>query len=241
MIGPDAPVAALDPGAARRVARRRRRSVAVGVAGAALLLVAAGCSDDDGGVQAGGPTSAATSDTTVPTTAPSATSTTEHEGSTSTSGEGIDPLDDADLEAKSGPATASGTALIERVEVGRHEGYDRVVFQFAGDGLPGWEVAWVDGPVRQDGSGEAVEVPGAAVLGVRLDPASIVDLSGVELEQVYDGPDRVEGTGGTVVEVVRASDFEAVSRWAIGLADRVDFRVLTLSDPPRLVVDVRNH
>jgi hypothetical protein len=36
-------------------------------------------------------------------------------------------------------------------------------------------------------------------------------------------------------------DFEANLLWAIGLADPVDFRVTELSDPPRLVVDARNH
>ena len=29
--------------------------------------------------------------------------------------------------------------------------------------------------------------------------------------------------------------------WVAGLNDRVDFRVLTLQGPPRLVVDFRNH
>jgi hypothetical protein len=44
-----------------------------------------------------------------------------------------------------------------------------------------------------------------------------------------------------VREVVRTGDFEAVLSWAVGLDDRVDFRVLTLDGPPRLVVDFRNH
>jgi hypothetical protein len=40
---------------------------------------------------------------------------------------------------------------------------------------------------------------------------------------------------------VRTGDFEAVLSWAVGLGDRVDFRVGTLDDPARLVVDFRNH
>jgi hypothetical protein len=32
-----------------------------------------------------------------------------------------------------------------------------------------------------------------------------------------------------------------VLTWAIGLEERVDFRVLTLTHPARLVVDFRNH
>ena len=43
-----------------------------------------------------------------------------------------------------------------------------------------------------------------------------------------------------VREVVRSGDFEAVLSWAIGVQERVDFRVQALDDPARLVVDVRN-
>jgi hypothetical protein len=61
---------------------------------------------------------------------------------------------------------------------------------------------------------------------------------------VYTGPRRISGKrAGTsvIVEAVQISDFEAVLSWAIGLSDRVDFRVTTLHDPARLVVDFRNH
>jgi hypothetical protein len=32
-----------------------------------------------------------------------------------------------------------------------------------------------------------------------------------------------------------------VLAWAIGLSDRVDFRVQTATSPSRLIVDLRNH
>jgi hypothetical protein len=44
-----------------------------------------------------------------------------------------------------------------------------------------------------------------------------------------------------VRELVRTGDFEAVPGWVVGLEERADFRVLTLTDPPRRVVDFRNH
>jgi hypothetical protein len=77
-----------------------------------------------------------------------------------------------------------------------------------------------------------------------MEPASGFDTSVAEGELVYTGPRRISGAdaGTSVVrEVVRTGDFEAVLTWAIGLSDRVDFRVLTLDGPPRLVVDFRNH
>jgi len=58
---------------------------------------------------------------------------------------------------------------------------------------------------------------------------------------VYKGPRRIEGTtsGASVVkELVRTGDFEAVLSWAIGVEKQTGFRVRTLDDPARLVVDV---
>ena len=143
-----------------------------------------------------------------------------------------------------GPASATETALLERVAVGRHEGYDRIVFQFRGQGLPGYRVEYVEPPFAEDGSGDPVSLTGKAFVGVRLEPASGFDLNTAEGQLVYKGPKRIEGSaaGTSVVqELVRTGDFEAVVSWVIGLAEKVDFRVTTAESPSRLIVDLRNH
>jgi hypothetical protein len=87
-------------------------------------------------------------------------------------------------------------------------------------------------------------VKGNAFVVVRMEQASGFDLSKNEGELVYKGPRRIEGSaaGTSVVEeLVRVGDFEAVLSWAVGLSDRVDFRVRTASSPARLIVDFRNH
>jgi hypothetical protein len=135
------------------------------------------------------------------------------------------------------------TSLLERVALGRHEGFDRVVFEFR-NVVPGYRVEYVEPPLREDGSGNRVKVAGSAFVVVRMEPASGFDLEVPEGEMVYTGPRRIPGSeaGTSVVqEVVRTGDFEAVLNWAVGLSDRVDFRVRALSGPPRLVVDFRNH
>ena len=142
-----------------------------------------------------------------------------------------------------GDATASDTALLERIAVGRHEGYDRVVFQFR-NGLPGYHVQYVAGPLKEDGSGKRVTVQGNAIVMVRLEPASGFDLNTGEGVLVYKGPKQIDGSsaGASVVQqLVRTGDFEAVLSWAIGLSDQVDFRVTTATSPDRLIVDFRNH
>ena len=185
------------------------------VLAAALGVVAFGCggSDDEPGAS----TTTATTTTTEPTT----------------TGEAFD----GDTEPVTAPAEISETALLERVAVAGHEGYDRVVFQFR-NGVPGYRVEYVDPPLREDGSGNLVDLEGNAFLVVRMEPASGFDLTVPEGKLIYTGPRRIAGEDTTVIrEVVRTGDFEAVLTWAIGLEERVPFRVLTLDDPSRIVVD----
>jgi hypothetical protein len=189
---------------------------------ATLLVGASGCGDSE----SSGTTTAASSGTTA-----------------ETSTGGIDTLEGAGTDPVTAPAKGHETALLERVSVGRHEGYDRVVLQFK-DVLPGYRIEYVKPPLRQDGSGNVIKVSGKAFVTVRMEPASGFDLTKNEGELVYTGPRRISGeqAGTSVIrEVVQISDFEAVLMWAVGLEERVDFRVTTLEDPARLVVDFRNH
>lgn len=189
--------------------------LALVVTAATLALLGLGCGgsdDDEPGASLPSPTA---------TTAPTATGTI-FEGGT---------------ETVTAPAEISETALLERVAVAGHDGYDRVVFQFR-NGLPGYRVGYVEPPLREDGSGNVVNLDGNAFLVVRMEPASGFDLSVPEGELIYTGPRRIPGDGTSVVrEIVRTGDFEAVLTWAVGLDGRVPFRVLTLDDPFRIVVD----
>ena len=45
------------------------------------------------------------------------------------------------------------------------------------------------------------------------------------MTRTYAGPNRVPGAGGTVSELVRTGDFEALYEWAVGVTDEVPFRV----------------
>ena len=139
-----------------------------------------------------------------------------------------------------GQSAASGhIALLAQAQLGRHDGLDRLVFEFRGD-LPGHHVEYTSPPVLEDGSGRKLRVAGKALVKVRMEPASAYDLeAGIPTFR----PGRLEGArAGTsvVLEVVRSGDFEATLTWVVGLRNRVDFHVGTLREPARVIIDFDN-
>jgi hypothetical protein len=184
----------------------------------------------------GGPSTGAAPQTAATTTSPETTTTAE------TTTNGVETLAGAGTTPVEASPTATDTALLDRVAVARHEGYDRVVFQFT-NVVPGYRVEYRAGPFAEDGSGRSVSVNGRAFVVVRMEPASGYDLNAGEGQLVYKGSPRIEGKDvgtSTVAELVRTGDFESVLTWVVGLGANVDFRVRTLSSPPRLMVDFSN-
>jgi hypothetical protein len=140
-------------------------------------------------------------------------------------------------------STASQTAknkgewdlVLEDVRVAEREGYDRVVLEFAGTGIPGWTVGYVAEAVL-DGSGERVSLDGDAILDVY---ASGTTWPGPEAEN--GGPRRFRpGNGDVVADVHVVGTFEGDTQVLVGIdGGRAPYRAFALSDPARLVVDVR--
>ncbi|MFD6893400.1 hypothetical protein ACFWB0_02460 [Rhodococcus sp. NPDC060086] len=192
---------------------RTRHALAV----TAAALVLAGCTANGDAVPE--PDTAASIETQVVT--PDAPSTT--------------PTDAAD---KISPAGDGAKLTVTDIRTGRHEGFDRVVYELGGEGVPGWRVGYVDSAV-QDGSGNEIPVAGGAVIQVLIDGSAYPFDSGVE---PYAGPNPVLGpSGGSVVEVNGSGVFEGVTQSFIGVADPdTPFSVSSLTDPTRLVIDVAN-
>ncbi|HSP59489.1 MAG TPA: hypothetical protein VLO09_00365, partial [Ornithinimicrobium sp.] len=143
--------------------------------------------------------------------------------------------DDAQ-ERSPGQAAAGGSQEITDVRTGLHEDFDRVVLDLTGD-VP--VLGWFVGPVD-----EAVDDPSGLPLDVEGE--DFLQLSVRGIDWTSDSPDRYGGAPvagqGTLVltEVVFGGLFEGQQQVVLGLRDETDYRIFTLSDPARIVVDLRH-
>ena len=118
------------------------------------------------------------------------------------------------------------------IRAAHHPTYDRVVFDFAG-GLPSTRSVRYVSQLIQDPSGLPLPIAGRAILAVTMSPTNAHNNAG----QVT-APGKIAFALPNVMTVVRSGDFEAVTRYGIGLARKESFRVFTLRSPDRLVIDI---
>jgi hypothetical protein len=134
-----------------------------------------------------------------------------------------------------GDATVA-RAQITDVRVGRHDGYDRVVFEF-GNGIPQFTLAEATPPLLRDPSGLPLSVRGHAFWQLVLQGGTKLSPSGPE---TYIGKTDFKPGFPKLRELIEGGDFEAVSTWYFGLDTASCARVMTLTDPSRLVIDIQH-
>jgi hypothetical protein len=141
---------------------------------------------------------------------------------------------EASTEANEGDG-ASGTLAVTDVRIATHDGFDRVVFETAGDGVPGWFVDY--GEPTSQGSGELIEVDGEVVLRVSVRMVTLPPDLPEDLEP-WDG-ERLDGpAGGVVAELVEDTIFEGHHNFFIGLDRERPFLVDRFEEPDRIVIDL---
>lgn len=146
---------------------------------------------------------------------------------------GPPPADLPGAPPREAPRDISGLAVLRDVRTGDQQTFDRVVFEVEGPKLPEYDVEYVARPTHC-GSGNPAKVDGAAFLQVRLTPARAHTEAGAPTVPTLQRKVRLP-----VVREIRATcDFEGEVTWVVGLAARKEFRVLELSEPARLVIDI---
>jgi hypothetical protein len=125
-----------------------------------------------------------------------------------------------------------GSPLLVGLRAGRHTAYDRVVFQLDGPIPSYYSVRYVP-VVHLDGSGDPLRLRGAAFLEVVIRaPTHDQDYRPVL------SPSRLRPDFPALREVNAPGSFEGQTTAGIGLTQRVGFRVLELTDPTRIVIDL---
>lgn len=131
---------------------------------------------------------------------------------------------------------APGTDLvISDVRVGAHEGFDRVVFEFAGTGTPGYAAGYVPEPLQQ-ASGYPIDVNGTAYLEVMIEgtPMGRINPDGA---LVQTGP--MSKAAGTIQGLTHGGVFEATTQYFVGLDEQRPYNLYVLENPTRVVVDIQ--
>src|SRR5438128_7825335 len=128
-----------------------------------------------------------------------------------------------------GVAAVSGT--VYDVRVVHHDGYDRLVIDFpTTNSMPEYQInRQTTAHFVRDASGQPVTLSGSAGIRVVLRNA----------DTVSGAPSDLKPNFPEIREVAQIGDFERVVSYGVGLATPACFRVLELSGPTRLVIDVQ--
>lgn len=212
-----------------RVRATRTAAVAAGVA--LLLSLAAGCSSAPSPSPSASASPSPTPSPTTSSATPSSTTPVPSASPTSASPAPVPTASGFTTGAVSGGTAyaAPAQAHLRQVRVGTHRGYDRVVLDFGTDRVPPFTVTPQASPsFRTDPADLLVTLRGTA--GVRVvvhdtvKNATVVDA----LLPLYPAVRQVQAIG----------YFEAVVSYGVGVIGPARVRVMTLTDPYRLVVDV---
>lgn len=228
------------------------RRAAAATAAVALLL--AGCSGGQAPAPSEPTSTSPTPAVSTSTPRPSGTATAPADPSEASSvpatspppGSSAPPVPDVDeslhpwltgpSEQDPSQAVPENSQEITGVRVGLHDGYDRVVLDLTGDEPHlGWFAGFVDEPI-EDPTGEPLAVEGDAFLQLGVYG---IDWTTPSAER-YSGASVDGGSLEVVDEVVFGGLFEAQQQILIGLDERTAYRMFALSDPARIVIDIRH-
>lgn len=199
----------------------------------ALLLSA--CGDDDDNTASATATAPAATSAASQTAAPTVTAPSGTPAPASPTASGAFQGSTTAVEVAP-PAGLQQASLVE-VRAAAHEGYDRLVFEFAGAQLPGYRVSYETKAVAC-GSGQDVTafvgegtVP-AGLLLITMRPAAAHNEAG-QLTAVR----TLRPALSSLKNVFGTCDFEGVVTYAVAVSGMKPFTVSTLANPPRLVID----
>ena len=144
----------------------------------------------------------------------------------------------------SGEFNISGSSTLADARIGAQDGYDRLVLEFVNSAtLPeSYNIEYV---FDQNGGNTTnvtddlhldVEVQGNIALQVQL-AGSHWDM--VNNVQVYEGSDSLSSSlMGNIIEAKFGGSHAGIILWGVGVQEANGYRILELTSPPRIVIDI---
>lgn len=138
-----------------------------------------------------------------------------------------------DTSPKSQRQADSASLAVVAISIEGHSGFDRLVVELEGTGLPGWFVSYVPSPM-QETAGNPVMVAGSAYLNVNL----MGMVSRAEAGMHRSTPTDISTSSSNVVDLVKVGTHDGLSQIIVGMRAARPYSVQLLDAPPRLVVDI---
>ena len=143
-----------------------------------------------------------------------------------------------------GDSYISGGDILTDARIGAQEGFDRFVLEF--DSTGSTPESFNIGYVFDQNGGSTTDVSDDIHLGVEVQGsiALQVVVGGSHWDipnnvKIYDGPDSFTSPlMGNIIEARFGGSHAGIILWGIGVQEANGYRILELSNPPRLVVDI---
>lgn len=155
---------------------------------------------------------------------------------------GLTALGDTNGAPKTERLEAPAQLAVTDIRIAGHDHFDRVVFEMAGNGMPGWYVSYTEHPFYQ-GSGRTVDMEHLVALNINIDGVVRSD----EVAKDLPSPDYAEVAKlesdlgkqlGVVKEFIPGGMHDGRAQYFLGLDMKQPFSVQVLRGPTRLVIDI---
>ncbi|MGB7924162.1 MAG: hypothetical protein WCF57_13045 [Pyrinomonadaceae bacterium] len=124
---------------------------------------------------------------------------------------------------------------LRQVRAAEQDGFDRIVFEFKDNQVPGYRIEYV---AKITDTAERVhKLFGKAFLRIDMNPAW-AHSNETGAPSLAEREKRVNLS--TIIEFKQVEDFEGVVSYALGLSRKKSFRVTEMSNPARLVIDIKH-
>ena len=132
-----------------------------------------------------------------------------------------------------------GTTYVRSVRAGRHQTFDRVVFEFVGS-MPNYQVEYLRGRFYEnEGGRQRIKIAGNAFVQVNLNLIP-TDEEQLKLREHAAFIPKGRLKFRSVWELDEAGLFEGYYDFLLGIRSRKPFRVTELTNPLRLVIDFKH-